>query len=305
MGGRVEETLGQGLELLVGHLLGKMVDSHGADKLAIANSGAIGERDNLVLGVNLGHLTLLAKTLLLLGQGIGYGNPDTAGTVTGREFEGGVGAPVAGNLVQDDVLGDGLDIGSGDTLTEPLALHLGGGNGPDLVVVRTHEHVGNTLARHSHDPLIKVLGLGVGDAALESSIDETIYGLDLVLLGQDRDVVLEGVGHPNALVSDIGDTLVSVPVLFSGQSLLNDVVEVLVVGEDDVTANIVQLSQGAQSANLTNCKALSSVRHCKRRGGSLKSQSACVRSKSTYETLIGDIGTGQTTSLVRRVDNQP
>jgi hypothetical protein len=44
------------------------------------------------------------------------------------------------------------------------------------------------------------------------------------------------------LATDIGDTLVSVPVIILGESLIDAVVEVLVVGEDDVTTDVVELS---------------------------------------------------------------
>lgn len=119
--------------------------------------------------------------------------------------------------------------------------YLGGRDGPDLVVVWSHEDVGNTLTSHSQDPLIEVAGLGVGDTALKGSVNEAVNALDLVLLGEHGDVVLERVGDPEALVADIGNALVGVPVILLGESLINAVVEVLVVGEDDVTANIVEL----------------------------------------------------------------
>lgn len=122
-----------------------------------------------------------------------------------------------------------------------MSSYLCGGNGPDLVVVRAHKHIGNTLALHSQNPLVKVLGLGVGHTALHGRINETINGLDLVLLWQDGNVVLEGIGDPEALVANVGDALVSVPVIILGKRLVETVVEVLVVGEDDVAANIVEL----------------------------------------------------------------
>ena len=125
--------------------------------------------------------------------------------------------------------------------------YLGGGHSPDLVVVRTHEDVGNTLAHHAHNPLIEVLGLGVGDTALQRSVDEAIHTLDLVLLGQHGDVVLEGVGDPEAIVANVGDTLVGEPVILLGQSLVDAVVEVLVVGEDDMATNVVELQNNGVS----------------------------------------------------------
>ena len=119
--------------------------------------------------------------------------------------------------------------------------YLGGRHSPHLVVVWPHEDVGNTLAACAQNPLVKVLGLGCSDAGGHGGVNETINALDLVLLGQHRDVVLEGVGDPLALVPHVGDALVGVPVVLLRKGLVNAVVEVLVVGEDDVTADIVEL----------------------------------------------------------------
>ena len=124
MSGGVEETLRKANKLLIAHLLDKVINGHGVDQLAVADSGAILEVDDLLLGIDLGDLTLLTKTLLLLGQSLSNGNPNTASAVAGREAESGVGTPVAGGLVQDYVLCDCLDIRSSNTLTKPLALHL-------------------------------------------------------------------------------------------------------------------------------------------------------------------------------------
>lgn len=241
VGGGVEELLGEGDELLVAHGLGEEVDSHGGDELGVTNGGAIGEGNGLVVGVNLGDLALLTEASVLLGDGVGNTDPDTTSTVAGGETEGSVGTPVTGGLVEDDVGGHGLEVGGSDTLTEPSALHLGGGDGPDLVVVGAHEKVGNTSTHHANNPLVEVLGLGVGNAGLHGSIDHTIDTLDLLLLGQHGDVVLEGVGDPFVLAANVGDTLVGVPVLLVGEGLVDAVIEVLVVGEDNVATNIVQL----------------------------------------------------------------
>lgn len=121
--------------------------------------------------------------------------------------------------------------------------YLGGRNGPDLVVVRTHEDIGDTGTHHAADPLVKVLGLGVGNTALQGRIDHTIDTLDLLLLGQHGDVVLEGVGDPFIVTADVGDTLVTVPVLIAGEGFVDAVIEVLVVGEDNVTTDIVELKK--------------------------------------------------------------
>lgn len=80
---------------------------------------------------------------------------------------------------------------------------------------------------------------------LKSSVDHALQTSDLVLLGEHGDVVLEGVGNPEALVADVGDSLVDEPVVVLGESLVQAVVEVLVVGEDDMTANVVQLKKSS------------------------------------------------------------
>ncbi len=121
--------------------------------------------------------------------------------------------------------------------------YLGGGNGPDLVVVGTHEHVGKTATHGAQNPLVKVLGLASGDASLERGVNEALDGLDLVLLGQHGDVVLEGIRNPLALVADVGDALVSVPIVVLGEGLVDAVVKVLVVGEDDVATDVVELRE--------------------------------------------------------------
>jgi hypothetical protein len=124
VGGRVEELLGVVDELLVTDLLTQSINSHGGDELLVTDGGTIGQSDNLGAGVHLGDLSVLTEASLLLGESVGDGNPDTTGTITGRETEGSVGTPVTGSLVQDDVGGHSLDIRGGDTLTEPGALHL-------------------------------------------------------------------------------------------------------------------------------------------------------------------------------------
>ena len=124
MGRRVVEALGKGDQLLVAHLLNEVVHGHGVDQLAVADGRAVLEGDGFLGGIDLGDLALLAVPLLLLREGVGHGNPDATGPVPRGKSEGGVGAPVAGDLIENDVLGDQLDIRSRNTLTEPLALHL-------------------------------------------------------------------------------------------------------------------------------------------------------------------------------------
>ena len=125
--------------------------------------------------------------------------------------------------------------------TRRVVSYLGGGNSPDLEVVWAHEKVSKTDTHLTENPLVKGLGLCVGDASFQSSVDHTLNAANLLLLGKHGDVVLERVGDPLALATDVRDTLVSVPVVGLGESLVNAVVKVLIVGEYDVTTDVVQL----------------------------------------------------------------
>lgn len=124
VGRRVKEILAERDELLVAHGLDQLVNSHGRNQLLVTNGGTVAQANDLLGSVDLGDLSLLAKSLLLIRESVGDGNPDTTGTIASREAEGSVGAPVTGNLAEDGVLDSCLDIRSSYTLTEPLALHL-------------------------------------------------------------------------------------------------------------------------------------------------------------------------------------
>ena len=124
-----------------------------------------------------------------------------------------------------------------------MEAYLCGRDSPDLVVVGPHELIGNADTDISHDPVIEVFGLGVGHASLEGGVDQAVHGLGLIFFGQHGDVVLVWVGDPLALVSHIGDTLVGIPVGVLRESLVDAVIEVLVVGEDDVATDIVELEK--------------------------------------------------------------
>jgi hypothetical protein len=71
----------------------------------------------------------------------------------------------------------------------------------------------------------------------------------LVLFRQHGYVVLEGVWHPEVLAADVGDALVGVPVCLFGKGFIDTVVEVLVVGEDDMAANVVKLPVRLESGD--------------------------------------------------------
>lgn len=141
------------------------------------------------------------------------------------------------------------------------------------------------MATHlSHNPLVEVLGLRLGDCGLQRSIDEALDGRNLVLLGQHRNIVLEWVRDPEALVTDVRDALVVEPVILLGQSLVEAVIKVFVVGEDNVTADIVQLSFALLAWVLFSNQ---------------------PENLLTYEALGSDICSRETTSLFARVHNQP
>lgn len=67
----------------------------------------------------------------------------------------------------------------------------------------------------------------------------------MIVLIKPADVVLERVLDPAVLKANIADALVCVPVVRLGQSFVNAVVEVFVVGEDDVATDIIKLRLSA------------------------------------------------------------
>lgn len=75
-----------------------------------------------------------------------------------------------------------------------------------------------------------------------------------------------------------------IPVGLVREGLVDAVVEVLVVGEDDVAADVVELSRGEGSG--VCCMGVG-------------------RMVRTYETLRGDVGRGKTAWNVAAVDNHP
>lgn len=99
---------------------------------------------------------------------------------------------------------------------------------------------------------------------------------------QRGDAVLEGVGNPLALVAAVRDALVRVPVVGLGQGFVEAVVEVAVVGEDDMSANVEQLDI---------------LIHVKRR--------RAETSRGTHKTLWSDICRCETTRRRIRVNNEP
>lgn len=202
VGGGVEEVFAEGDEVRLVHFLDERVDGHGADEFLVGNGLAVLEGDYFAVGVNGFHGTVRTKLRLFLGNGVCYCNPNAACATVGREAESCVGTPVAGGLLEDDVLGHGLQIWSGDTLAEPLTLHLHidideqeawdkgkrdylcGRYSPNLEVVRPHEQVGNSGPHHANNPLIEVLGFGIGYSSFQRCVDHAVHTIDLFLLGQ-------------------------------------------------------------------------------------------------------------------------
>lgn len=128
--------------------------------------------------------------------------------------------------------------------------YLGGRYSPDLEVVRPHEQVGNAGPHHANNPLIEVLGFGIGYSSFQGCVDHAVHTIDLFLLGQHRDVVLEGVWNPEIFAADVGNSLVGVPVLLFRQCLVDAVIEVAVMGEYDVSADVVQLERRSIAGQL-------------------------------------------------------
>lgn len=129
--------------------------------------------DLLGIGVNLDHCSVLTKPSLVLGNGVGHSNPDTTSTTLSRELQGGIGAPVAGHPVEDDIAGQQLQVGGGNTLTKPGSVHLAWRHSPDLEVIRAHEDLVQSLADITGVPDVEVLGFVAGrtGASLQGRVD--------------------------------------------------------------------------------------------------------------------------------------
>ena len=117
------------------------------------------------------------------------------------------------------------------------------GYGPDLEIIWPHEEVRNTGTHHPHNPLVKVLRLCICYAGFQCCFYHAVHALDLLFFGQHRDIILERVRDPQIFTPHIGDTLVCKPIRLFRQSFVDAVIKVLVMGEDDMAANIVKLSR--------------------------------------------------------------
>ena len=181
----------------------------------------------------------------------------------GWEAEGGVGTPVARCFLEDGVAGDQFEVRGCYSFAQPGTLHLPPSlisshpknprsvvdlniylrsrHSPNLKIIRPHKRIRNADPIIPQNPVIEILRLGITDPRLERRIDHPLQTHHLVVFGQHGNVVLEGVGDPEALVADVGDALVVVPVAFVREGFVDAVVEVFVVREDYVAADVVEL----------------------------------------------------------------
>ena len=219
VGGGVEERLGEVDQFLVPHFLDARVDGNGRDELVVGDGLSIVERVLLRLAVDRLDRPVGTEASFFFREGFGDGNPDPTCAIERWETESSVGAPVAGGLLQDDILGHGLEIWIGYTLAKPCALHLfpnkldliecgpsaylGCWDSPHFEVVGPHEDVRDACTHCTHDMLVKGPGLRVGDSALERRIDQAVHASDLFFLWQHGDVVLERVRDPIVLASHV------------------------------------------------------------------------------------------------------
>ena len=122
--GGVEEVFAEGDEGFVAQFLDERVDRHGVDQFVVVDHLPTCEGDDFRVRADGFDDAVGTELGLFFGESFCYCDPDTACTPVGWETEGGVGSPVSGGLLQDNILCDGLEIWGCDTLTEPLALHL-------------------------------------------------------------------------------------------------------------------------------------------------------------------------------------
>jgi hypothetical protein len=130
--------------------------------------------------------------------------------------------------------------------------YLGGGYSPNLEVVWSHKQIGNTSTHHSNNPLVEVCGLVLCGASYQSSVNHAINAFHLLFGWQHGDVVLEWIWDPEVLASHVRDTFMGIPIILLGQCLIDTIIEVLVVGEDNVATNIIQLSGRQLAINTRN-----------------------------------------------------
>ena len=93
---------------------------------------------------------------------------------------------------------------------------------------------------------------------------------------------MEREGDPETFVADVGDALVVVPVGIVWQGFVDAVIEVFVVGEDDVAADVVELADRSE-----------------------KGSSGVLEGWVAYESLWRDVCRGETAWHFVGVDYEP
>ena len=133
---------------------GKRAKSEYQQAASAAHSGIIGEA-NTKSGnqdVILSEDRALEWHLVLLRQELCHFLPDGSCASLKRESEDCIGSPAGILLVEHHVVDCSVDIDRRYTLAQPLALHVCGGEGPDLYKY-LHQH---TLMRINHSQVIRL-----------------------------------------------------------------------------------------------------------------------------------------------------
>jgi hypothetical protein len=90
-----------------------------------------------------------------------------------------IGSPASILLIVDNVRNSSVNIDSSHSFSKPVALHHGSGYSPYFEVVGPHEDVSNTRTHDPYNPLIKILGLSLGQSVGNLSLNEASQALDL------------------------------------------------------------------------------------------------------------------------------
>ena len=128
-----------------------------------------------------------------------------------------------------------LPVEDRDAFADPGLVHLLGGAGPDLEVVRPHELLGDARAEDVVDELAEVAGAG-GPCRVGLRLDQAVDAGLGVGLGEVSEVVLEWVRHPGA--GDADPALALVGGVLALHELFEDAVVLFVVTKEDVPADV-------------------------------------------------------------------
>jgi hypothetical protein len=172
-----------------------------------------------------------------------------AGAAVARVLEGVVRPPAGVVAVEDHVAQHARERRQRHALADPLLVHHARLVRPHLEVVGHHEVLGEPGAELLHDELLEVLDLRQVER-LTLRLDEAEHALEHDFLRQVLDVVLQRVrqeapAHPDPRLAHQLLVLVA-------HQLVEQAVEVLVVREQDVPADVVR---EAVRARLARCQA--------------------------------------------------